>query len=81
VLLLDPNNPANVLGRSEGSIFEPSTDFERHGFVPEVVFATGIVELGDAFLIYYGAADTCTAVVEFSRSEVLSTFEPCDLNA
>ena len=59
------NNPARVLRRTAASIFEPTADFERHGFVPDVVFPTGIVEAGDSYLIYYGAADSCTAVVEF----------------
>ena len=51
--------------RTAASIFEPTADFERHGFVPDVVFPTGIVETGGSYLIYYGAADCCTAVVEF----------------
>jgi predicted GH43/DUF377 family glycosyl hydrolase len=71
VLLLDLNDPAKILRRTPASIFEPTADFERHGFVPDVVFPTGIVETGNSFLIYYGAADSCTAVVEFSRNEVL----------
>jgi predicted GH43/DUF377 family glycosyl hydrolase len=71
VLLLDAQNPACVLRRSPGSIFEPTTDFERHGFVPDVVFPTGIVEAGDSYLIYYGAADSCTAVVEFAKADVI----------
>jgi beta-1,2-mannobiose phosphorylase / 1,2-beta-oligomannan phosphorylase len=41
--------------------------------VPDVVFPTGIVETEDTFLVYYGAADTCTAVVEFSREELMAT--------
>jgi predicted GH43/DUF377 family glycosyl hydrolase len=72
VLLLDQDNPAKVVRRAAASIFEPTADFERTGFVPDVVFATGIVDAGDSFLIYYGAADSCTAVVEFSKNEVLS---------
>jgi beta-1,2-mannobiose phosphorylase / 1,2-beta-oligomannan phosphorylase len=71
VLLLDAIKPARVLRRTAGSIFEPTADFERHGFVPDVVFPTGIVELRDSYQIYYGAADSCTAVVEFSKGEVL----------
>jgi predicted GH43/DUF377 family glycosyl hydrolase len=70
-LLLDLENPAKVLRRSTASIFEPTADFERTGFVPDVVFPTGIVDAGDSFLIYYGAADSCTAVVEFAKGEVL----------
>ena len=31
VLLLDPNDPARILRRTAGSIFEPTADFERQG--------------------------------------------------
>src|SRR3954451_7872133 len=66
-LLLDLENPAQILRRPPESIFDPTADFERHGFVPDVVFPTGIVETPETFLVYYGAADTCTGVVEFSK--------------
>jgi beta-1,2-mannobiose phosphorylase / 1,2-beta-oligomannan phosphorylase len=75
VLLLDPHNPAKILKRATHSIFEPTADFERHGFVPDVVFPTGIVETDRSYLIYYGAADSCTAVVEFSRDDVLGSLQ------
>jgi predicted GH43/DUF377 family glycosyl hydrolase len=75
-LLLDLENPARILRRTPESIFEPTADFERHGFVPDVVFPTGIVESKDTFLVYYGAADTCTAVVEFSKEEVMGKLVP-----
>ncbi len=71
-LLLDAENPARILKRTPESIFEPTAEFERKGFVPDVVFPTGIVETEGTFLVYYGAADTCTAVVEFSRAELLA---------
>jgi predicted GH43/DUF377 family glycosyl hydrolase len=41
--------------------------------VPNVVFPTGIVERDDVIHIYYGAADTCTAVAEISTGEVLAS--------
>jgi predicted GH43/DUF377 family glycosyl hydrolase len=72
VLLLDLDNPAKIRRRTTTSIFEPTADFERRGFVPDVVFPTGIIETPDAYLVYYGAADSCTAVVEFSRVEISS---------
>jgi predicted GH43/DUF377 family glycosyl hydrolase len=75
VLLLDANNPAKVVRRTQASIFEPTTDYERRGFVPDVVFPTGIIETEDSFLVYYGAADCCTAVVEFEREELLASLE------
>ena len=71
VLLLDAENPARIVRRTATSIFEPTSEFERTGFVPDVVFPTGIVESGGSYLIYYGAADCCTAVVEFPRQEIV----------
>jgi len=71
-LLLDLNNPQRLLRQSAGPILAPETDFERQGFVPNVVFPTGLVERDETVLLYYGAADTNTAVVEFSRSELLA---------
>jgi beta-1,2-mannobiose phosphorylase / 1,2-beta-oligomannan phosphorylase len=72
ILLLDLENPARIRRRTAASIFEPTSDFERKGFVPDVVFPTGAVETPDSYLVYYGAADNCTAVVEFRRDDVLS---------
>jgi predicted GH43/DUF377 family glycosyl hydrolase len=71
VLLLDRDNPSRILRRTAASIFEPTADFERNGFVPDVVFPTGIVETGRSYLVYYGAADCGTAVVEFARDEMI----------
>ena len=69
---------ANESSRSEtlmvflpGAFLRPE-DFEREGFVPNVVFPTGIVTQDDSALVYYGAADTFVGVVEFSLGEMLS---------
>ena len=62
--------PASCSGPRRRSSPRSSTS-SASGFVPDVVFPTGIVELGDTLLVYYGAADACTAVVEFSRAELL----------
>jgi predicted GH43/DUF377 family glycosyl hydrolase len=72
-LLLDIQNPAQILRRTPESILEPTADFERFGFVPDVVFPTGIIETKESFLVYYGAADTCTAVVEFAKDELMES--------
>jgi beta-1,2-mannobiose phosphorylase / 1,2-beta-oligomannan phosphorylase len=70
LLLLDLKDPRRILGRC-GQIFIPETHFEREGFVPNVVFPTGIVTKGDTALVYYGAADTFVGVAEFSLREML----------
>jgi predicted GH43/DUF377 family glycosyl hydrolase len=71
VLLLDLVNPRKILGRS-GQIIAPQSDYERTGFVSNVVFPTGIVECGETVLVYYGAADTSTAIVEFRLHDLVN---------
>ena len=71
VLLLDLENPQKILRSSRGVVLKPETEYEREGFVPNVLFPTGVVDCGETWLIYYGAADTCTAVVEVSVKELL----------
>jgi beta-1,2-mannobiose phosphorylase / 1,2-beta-oligomannan phosphorylase len=70
-ILLDPDDPARVLRGSPEPFFVPDADFEVAGFVPNVVFPTGVVRDGESILIYYGAADAFTAVAEFSERELL----------
>jgi beta-1,2-mannobiose phosphorylase / 1,2-beta-oligomannan phosphorylase len=70
-MLLHPEQPARVLKLSPNPILVPEADFEREGFVPNVIFPTGAVVRGDTLLIYYGAADTCTGVAELALREVL----------
>ena len=72
-MLLDLENPAHVLRRSREPILVPTADFEQQGFVGGVVFPTGLIETGETLLMYYGASDSFTAVVELDRSEVMKT--------
>lgn len=77
-LLLDLNNPAMVLRRSTAPFFAPEAEFESAGFVPNVVFPTGVVQDGEAILLYYGAADAFTAVAEFSGQQLLDALSPSE---
>lgn len=74
-LLLDYDYPARVLRRSSEPIMQPAFDFEQCGFVPNVIFPTGIIAEDDALQLYYGAADSCVGVVEFSRRELLAALK------
>jgi predicted GH43/DUF377 family glycosyl hydrolase len=80
IALLDLENPAAVLARSDEWIFGPEAAYERTGDVPGVVFPTGWIANGEGSVrMYYGAADTCVAVasariddlVEFAYSHGL----------
>lgn len=55
--------------------FRPEADFEVNGFVPNVVFPTGLVRDGERLLLYYGAADAACAVVEFDLKELMVAME------
>ncbi len=76
-LLLDRDNPARVLARSDQPIMRPMAEFERNGFVPDVVFPTAMInstihQHDDLLSVYYGAADTSIGVVVFSRQDIVS---------
>jgi len=70
LLLLDLDDPRKIR-RALGPILVAETEYECQGFVPNVVFPTGIIQRGETVLIYYGAADTSTAVVELRLSDLL----------
>jgi predicted GH43/DUF377 family glycosyl hydrolase len=70
-VLLAADDPARVLRQSPGPFFVPEAEFEVAGFVPNVVFPTGLVQDGDTLLVYYGAADAVTAVAGLSLQGVL----------
>ncbi len=74
-LLLAYEDPSRILRRSSQPLLMPRTDFERGGFVPNVVFPTGVVADGSSLLVYYGAGDTSSAVVRLSLDEVLDSLD------
>jgi len=72
-MLLDLDDPSRVLARPAEPILLPQAEFEQQGFVPNVVFPTGVVCRGDMLSVFYGAADTHTGVVELSLAELLDS--------
>jgi predicted GH43/DUF377 family glycosyl hydrolase len=75
VMLLAKDDPASVLRTGRETILTPTQDFEREGFVANVVFPTAVVENDERLLIYYGASDKYSAVVELDRGDVIATLE------
>ena len=74
-MLLCSEDPSRILWKRPTPLLTPWADFERDGFVPNVIFPTGIVADGSSMLVYYGAADTHSAVVRLSLDEILDGFE------
>jgi beta-1,2-mannobiose phosphorylase / 1,2-beta-oligomannan phosphorylase len=74
-VLLDYKDPCRVLARSRNPILIPQTDFECNGFVPNVVFPTGVIAQNRSLLVYYGAADTVSAVIQMSLDDILASLQ------
>lgn len=79
LVLLDPENPAVVLRRSDDWILSPEASYEVSGNAPNVVFPTGLVhdKATDQLRLYYGAADSGVAVATATLSDVLSYALAC----
>lgn len=80
--LFDLDNPRKLIGISQDPILVPEMDYEtlrpgsiyeKDGFLPNIVFPSGIVRKDDELFVYCGAADTYTTVSKLSLQDVLGT--------
>ena len=64
--LLDLENPQKVVSRCVTPLLKTKEDYEKKGYVPNIVFPTGTLLKDDTLLVYYGGADTrvCIAKIE-----------------
>jgi predicted GH43/DUF377 family glycosyl hydrolase len=68
--VLDREDPVRVRYRHPEPIFRPEAPYEVEGPVGNVVFGTGLIELGDRFYLYYGAGDGVIGVAMAKRAAV-----------
>ena len=73
--LLDKDDPSKVIARSADYLLTPEKDYETVGFVPNVCFPVSALIDGPTgrIALYYGAADTVTALA-FTRIDLLLDF-------
>ena len=74
LLLLDKDNPENILFRSPEPFFTPEAAYEKNGFFGNVVFTNGMAHFpqkNDQITLYYGAADTTICGAQFNLIELL----------
>ena len=71
-LLLDLKNPLKIVGRTKDTLLTPDDDYELYGNVPNIVFPSGAVVVGDKLFIYYGAADTTVALATAKLDDLLA---------
>lgn len=61
-LLLDLNDPTQILAKSPVPLLEPDAPYEREGFFGNVVFTCGALIRDETLHVWYGAADECVAL-------------------
>ncbi len=69
-VLLDGEQPWEILARSERPLFEPEADYEHSGFFGQVVFSCGLLFEDETLKVYYGAADTSLCYAEIPLADV-----------
>jgi predicted GH43/DUF377 family glycosyl hydrolase len=74
-LLQSLDDPARIVGLSPQPVIVAEAQFERSGYLPNIVFPTAMLRRGDQVDVYYGAADTATGMVRYSLEELLSATE------
>jgi beta-1,2-mannobiose phosphorylase / 1,2-beta-oligomannan phosphorylase len=79
--VLSLNNPAEVLGRTKKPLLIPREQYERYGRVPNIVFPTGTIVKGKYLHLYYGTADTTTALATIELEPLLKEILNIESNA
>ena len=70
VMLLDKNDPSKIIKMQEEPVLTCEMDYEKEGFVKNVVYTNGAVRFGDKYFVYYGCCDRCLAVATVDVDEV-----------
>jgi len=73
VLLLNDENPRNIVGRTKGPFMAPEAYYEEVGQVSHIVFPSGALINKDHFEIYYGGADTHCAMATIPLDNLLKS--------
>ncbi len=77
LILLDLEDPTNVIGLAKTPLLEPDQPYETDGFRGSVIFPCGMILEDDGEVkIYYGAADTCVALATAKLDDLLNSIEP-----
>lgn len=75
-LLLDLEKPWKVLARTKSPFMIPEAPYETEGFMPQVIFHNGTIDLGNGSVeLYYGGADLVTCGARLSIDRLLACFE------
>lgn len=75
-MLLDLDDPTQVIARSSNPFFEPEFEYEKNGVVDNVVFSCGMIEKEGNLIIYYGAGDRVLCAGTVNINALVESLEP-----
>ncbi|HSV73795.1 MAG TPA: hypothetical protein VLH79_08555 [Chthonomonadales bacterium] len=70
-MLLDLEDPGQIVGRTPDWILQPEEAYEIDGYYPGVCFPCGKVVIGDTLYVYYGGADRFVGVATCALEELV----------
>lgn len=79
-VLLDLDNPRQIIGRIDEPLITPVEKYELEGVVSNVIFPSGAIVKEGELMVYYGAADTSTAVATCSLKDLLNELKPSKIH-
>lgn len=68
--LLDRDNPAKVIGRTAEPVLT-AVDADRSGYVPNVVYTCGVLQVGERLLVPYGISDSAVGFATVKTQTLL----------
>ncbi len=71
VALLDLEDPSRVIHRPRGFIMEPQETWEIRGDVPNVIFSSAALVVGEELYFYYGGSDRLIGLATAPFADVL----------
>lgn len=69
-ILLNLEDPSQIIGRTSEPLMIPEQEYELYGRVPNIVFPTGALVVKDKLRLYYGATDTTCCAAEIDLEEL-----------
>jgi len=76
LMLLDKRDPGKILAKTDAPVLTPAETYELKGDVNSVVFPCGALISNNRLYVYYGAADTVTAVASESMNVIRAALLP-----
>ena len=72
--LLDLENPEKLIARSDRPVLFPEEPYEKEGFLPNIIFQSGLVQRNEEKIdLYYGAGDLCACGAELNLPALMDT--------